>query len=203
MPDIYGVDAATPILVLIDIQREYVTQGRPFCLAGIEPSLENCRRVLDHARAQAWPIAHVRHLGATHLFNEATDWSLFVEGFEPHAGEMIFTKRKLSCFSDEAFAKMMETARENPVYVVGYNAQMCCLSTVIDAFHRGMKLKFVRDASWARATARGTESEVYPWIADTIGIYAEMVETAQVLADLRGQPQGGSERRRPPRAAAE
>lgn len=203
MSDIYGVGAAVPILVLIDIQREYTAKGRPFHLEGIEPSLENCRKILAHARAQSWPIAHVRHLGASHIFNEATDWSLFVEGFEPQAGEMLFTKRKLSCFSDDAFAKMMETARENPVYVVGYNAQMCCLSTVIDAFHRGMKLKFVRDASWARATQRGSEGEVYPWIADTIGIYAELVETAAVLADGRGLPQGSAGRKRPTAAAAE
>jgi nicotinamidase-related amidase len=199
MSEIFGADATTPILGLIDIQREYVTKGRPFNLDGIEPSLENCRSILEHAREAAWPVAHVRHLGATHLFNEATEWSRFVEGFEPLANEMIFTKRKLSCFSNDDFARMMETARANPVYIIGYNAQMCCLSTVVDAHHRGMRLKFVRDASWARATQRGSEAEVYPWIADTIGIYADLVDAAAVLGDARGV----TRRRRLSSAAAE
>lgn len=42
------------ILVLIDIQKEYVTPGRPFYLSGIEPSLENSRQLLEFARKNDW-----------------------------------------------------------------------------------------------------------------------------------------------------
>ena len=70
-----------PLLIAMDIQREYTTEGRPYFINGIEPSVKNCRRVLDHARAQRWPVAHVRHLQGGHVFSETLDYSRFVEGF--------------------------------------------------------------------------------------------------------------------------
>ncbi len=80
-----------PLLIAMDIQREYTTEGRPYfingvepsvkIINGVEPSVKNCRRVLDHARAQRWPVAHVRHLQGGHVFSETLDYSRFVEGF--------------------------------------------------------------------------------------------------------------------------
>jgi ureidoacrylate peracid hydrolase len=49
-------------LVLVDIQREYTTSGRPFHLRGIAPSLANCRLILEHARHLSWPVMHVQHV---------------------------------------------------------------------------------------------------------------------------------------------
>ena len=42
----------TPLLIAIDIQREYITPGRPYCLNGVDESLENCRDILAHARLE-------------------------------------------------------------------------------------------------------------------------------------------------------
>lgn len=39
-----------PVLVVIDIQKEYTTPGRSFHLETAGPSLERAGRVLDHAR---------------------------------------------------------------------------------------------------------------------------------------------------------
>ena len=38
------------VLVLVDVQKEYITEGRPFCLETIGESLENLRRLLAHGR---------------------------------------------------------------------------------------------------------------------------------------------------------
>jgi len=169
-----------PILVLIDVQREYVSPGRPFHIAGIGPSLENCRRLLAHARANSWPIAHVRHFGASHLFNEALEYSRFVEGFEPLPNEMLFTKTKLSCYSSEPFRLFMDSAREEDVYIVGYNTQMCCLSTVVDGYHRGHRFNYVADASCARATPHASEQEAHRHACDIIAIYANLRSTSDI-----------------------
>jgi len=173
--------ARIPILVLIDVQREYVAPGRPFHIAGIGPSLENCRRMLAHARANCWPVAHVRHLQAGHLFNEGLEYSRFVEGFEPLPSEMLFTKSSLSCYSSEAFAGFMESARQEDVYLVGYNAQMCCLSTIVEGYHRGHRFNYVADASCARATAHAGELEAHRHACDIISIYATLVSTGEVV----------------------
>ena len=118
-----------PLLVAIDIQREYTTQGRRYYINGVEPSLENCRKVLSHARGQRWPVAHVRHVQGGHLFNETMPYSRFVEGFEPLPHEFVFTKNNFSCYSNAAFSDLLESARRGTVYIIGYNSLMCCLST--------------------------------------------------------------------------
>ena len=49
------------VLVLVDVQKEYITEGRPFCLETIGESLENLRRLLAHGRKMGWKIVHMRH----------------------------------------------------------------------------------------------------------------------------------------------
>ncbi len=171
----------TPLLLCIDIQQEYVAKGRPYCLHGIEPALENCRRLLDHARKCQWPIVHVRHIQESHLFNPELPYSRFIEGFEPLAHEMVFTKHMFSCFSNADFATFMDTARHHPVYVMGFDAQMCCLSTLVDALHRGMRFNFIADASFARQTSLGDEQESYEWVREILSIYANLVETDEII----------------------
>lgn len=171
----------TPLLLSMDIQREYVAKGRPFYLDGIEPVLDNCRRLLAHARESRWPVIHMRHIQDSHLFNKDLPYSRFIEGFEPLAHEMVFTKHMFSCFSNPEFAAFMGTTWSHPVYVMGFNAQMCCLSTVVDALHRGMRLNFIADASLARSTALGDEQESYNWIKEILGVYADLVDTESVL----------------------
>jgi ureidoacrylate peracid hydrolase len=173
----------TPILINIDIQREYTTPGRPFHLAGIEASLRNCRRLLRHARTNRWPVMHVRHVQTTgHLFGEGMEFSRFVEGFEPLPNEPVFTKSNLSCYSDEGFRRMMDGAHQDQVFVAGYNSLMCCLSTLVDAFHRGHRLHYVADASLARATRCADEAEAHRHATEILSIYADIVTTDEVLA---------------------
>ncbi|MDA0261845.1 MAG: isochorismatase family protein, partial [Proteobacteria bacterium] len=121
-----------PLLIAIDIQREYTTEGRPYFINGVEPSVKNCQRVLEHARAQRWPVAHIRHLQSGHVFNETMAYSRFVEGFEPLPHEFVFTKNNFSCYTNTAFAELLESARRGKIYVIGYNSLMCCLSTIIE-----------------------------------------------------------------------
>lgn len=45
-----------PVLVVVDIQLEYITPGRPFYLETAGSSIKNARRVLDHARKNRWEI---------------------------------------------------------------------------------------------------------------------------------------------------
>lgn len=173
----------TPILINIDIQREYTTPGRPFYLNGIEPSLRNCRLLLRHARENHWPVMHVRHIQTKgHLFDEAMEFSRFVEGFEPLPSEPVFTKNNLSCYSDEGFRRMMEGAYHDQVYIAGYNSLMCCLSTLVDGFHRGHRLNYVADASLARATKSADEQESHRRATEILSIYANIVATDHVLA---------------------
>lgn len=180
------------ILVLIDVQREYTTPGRPFHLRGIEEPIARCRDLLAHARENQWPVAHIRHIQTGHLFNPDLPYSRFVEGFEPLPHEMVFTKGNLSCFSAAEFARFMETARTDQVFIAGFNAAMCCLSTIVDGFHRGHRFSFVQDASLARPTPHADERQAHIHVTDVISIYADITDTSSVTGRLAAAERTGA-----------
>jgi ureidoacrylate peracid hydrolase len=173
------------VLVVVDIQREYVTEGRPFCIRSIGPSLENAGRVLAAARERGWPVYHVRHLQSGAIFNPESEHSGFVEGFEPRAGEREIHKGDFSCYSAPDFSVIMRqhAARGDEIVIIGYGSTMCCLSTIIDGYHRGQQLTFVQDASSAKASARFGEEDLHERAQDVIGTYARVVTTRELLAE--------------------
>ena len=169
-----------PLLVMIDIQNEYVTPGRPFHLAGIQPSLARALELLGHARAAGWPIIHVQHLQGGAVFNHADPLSGFVDGFEPLQGERVITKAKLSAFSNPDFEAAVRE-HEGDVLVAGYGSTMCCLATIVDAALYGRKLTFVHDASWARSPGPTfTEAETHRHATAIIGIHGKLASVAEV-----------------------
>jgi nicotinamidase-related amidase len=176
---------STPILVAIDIQREYTTEGRPFYLDGIDESLENCRRLRDHARRNRWILAHVRHLQPGALFNPDSEYSRFVEGFEPRTGEPCFEKSNFSCLSNDGFRRLMTGAKEgnSPVYIMGYSGQMCCLSTLVDLHHLGLRATYVADASLSRASKLAPPEGMHRYIREIAGIYAAQAATGDLIAE--------------------
>jgi nicotinamidase-related amidase len=172
-----------PLIIAIGIQREYATPGMPFFLSGIGESLENCRRIIRHARILGWPVAHVRDIQDGHLFNGDVTYSEFVEGFEPLPFEMVFTKSNFSGYSCSGFCNMMEKSRNSTAYIIGYISTICCLSTIVEGYHHGHLLSFVSDASLAKATARATEIEVHEFAVDVISNYADVVTTKELLSE--------------------
>jgi hypothetical protein len=49
-----------PIVVFVDMQREYLAKPRLLAIAEIDPALDNCRKVLDHSRKIGLPVAFIR-----------------------------------------------------------------------------------------------------------------------------------------------
>jgi ureidoacrylate peracid hydrolase len=173
-----------PTLVVIDIQKEYVTPGRPFFLTGIAPSLSNARALLEHARQQGWPVVHVQHLQEGPLFNVAEEYSDFVEGFAPQNGETLIVKNKLSAFTSPEFVKALGEP-EADVYVIGYGSTMCCMATIVDAALFGRKFTLIHDASWARVPNPSfEEAEMHRHATAILGIHGQLQTTEHVLQRL-------------------
>ncbi len=81
-----------PIVVLVDMQQEYLAQPRLYALPEIDSALDNCRRMLDHARNVGLPVAFMRLLDQSAFFNRATPFVHWIEGFEPGRNEMVFER---------------------------------------------------------------------------------------------------------------
>ncbi len=168
---------------LIDVQKEYTTPGRPFHLAGVGPSLANCRALLAARGAGAGVrIIHVRHVQDGPVFGRGAPESGFIEGFTPEPGEIEIEKSALSCYSNPRFAALIDEAQGAPVYVAGYGSTMCCLATVAAAPLFGHRLHFVHDASWARAGGGLTEAEMHRGATAILAIHGAQATAASAMA---------------------
>ncbi len=82
-------------LVCLDLQRARVS-GSPAAAAQVTGA---CRRVLEQARARAWPVLHVHRREAT------AEGARPIVGLEPLPTEPIYLRRGPSAFSHPAFAR--------------------------------------------------------------------------------------------------
>ncbi|MEK4418525.1 isochorismatase family protein [Bacillus sp. FSL K6-0268] len=172
------------VLLLIDIQQEYVSEGRPFFISTISPSLKNAKKVLETARAESWEILHVQHLQDGAIFHPDSQYSNFIPGFEPKNNEFIFTKENFSCFSDLVFSNHMEPLIDYEIFVIGYGSTMCCMATIIDGYHRGFRFTFVQDASHSKRSAQFSEVVRHIHAVDQLRTFANITNTADISVTI-------------------
>ncbi len=178
-------DKAPATLVMIDVQLEYVTPGRPFFMESIGPSLENASLLLDHARASNWRIIHVQHEQSGPLFTKGGAFVDFVEGFEPLPGETVVVKSQISPFTEPGFNAAIQAAGPQPVYVAGYGSTMCCLATMVGAPLFGHRFTFVHDASWARSARIDFSERDTHWHATAaIALHGNIVSTEELIGSV-------------------
>ena len=170
-----------PVLVLVDVQKEYITEGRPFCLETIGESLNNLRRLLTHARSRGWKIVHMRHQQNAECFSYGSEYSDYIDGFGPQGNELDLVKTDFSCFSCPEFQALVDRARHQEIILAGYGATMCCLSTLIDAHHRGYEFTFVTDATCAKRSARFGEQDMKEHIVDIMAAFANLTTTDELI----------------------
>lgn len=166
-------------LVVIDIQREYVLAGRELRISSIGPSLNNAYAMLQFARSEGWPIVHVQHLQEGNAFNSASDASDFVDGFVPEPGETVAIKSNFSSFSSPTFAQFVSAHVAHEFVVIGYGTSVCCLSTLVEGYHRGHRFALVADACAARAAGAQSEEAMHQAAVLILGAFARLTCTAQ------------------------
>lgn len=175
-------DTIGPLLVVVDIQREYIEHGRPLCLETIENCLYRCSRVLAHARDQGWDIAHVMWRQKGRLFNEGQLFTEMISGFHPRGSERVFVKPTASAYSNAEFAAMMDMREGADTYLIGFQGPSGCLATLVDGYSRGHRLFFVADASLSPRTSEADEPAAHKFLVDIARQYADVTTTADVTA---------------------
>jgi nicotinamidase-related amidase len=173
-----------PLLALVDLQLEYVAEGRAHFLTGAAACLENCEVILNAARQIGMPIAHFRLLGRGHFFNSATGYAGWVEKFRPRANEHVFEREKPSCYSNVAYCKLLAAVEHPTVIYIGVVGERACLSTAVDGHHRGDASIFVRDCSASGTLGRMDEKQSHAMIFEVISLYAQVADLGDVLPIL-------------------
>ncbi|QDQ27014.1 cysteine hydrolase [Chitinimonas arctica] len=169
-------------LVVIDIQREYVTPGRSFHIHGIGPSLENAFSMLQFARSSGWPIVHVQHIQDGDLFGRDSAGADFIDGFVPKNSETLAVKGNYSSFSSPEFERFANEHKDCELVVIGYGTTMCCLSTIVDGYHRGYRFALVEDACAAKATPSHTEASMHSHAVAILQPFARLTQTEAEMA---------------------
>jgi len=179
----YTNPALVPTLVLVDLQQEYIAAPRGLAIANASPALENCALALKSARSAGLPIAHVRWTGRSNFFNAATPFAKWIDGFVPLGSEMIFERSRPSCYASNSFAEIMEGG-EGEFVLAGFAGESACLSTMIDAFHRGHRVTYLADASASHALEEFDSSEAHRMVLNLARLYGRVVQTRDWIAGL-------------------
>ncbi len=174
------VDPLTvPTVVLVDLQQEYVAAPRRMAVPDASAALAQCSLLLEHARAMGFPVAFMKRVTHAPFFNAATRFSHWIDGFSPLPTEMVFERELPSCYANSDFACFMNEGAGVNIVLAGFAGESACLSTVIDAYHRGHRVTFLADASASHAVETVTASNVHSLLSKVLGLYATVATTAE------------------------
>lgn len=165
-----------PTFVLVDVQQEYTAAPRCLALPNAAAALDRCKVAVAHARKLGLPIAYVKWVGRSPYFNPASSFGDWIEGFEPNSSDMIFERSKPSCYASTQFAKIIDQSGGHFV-LAGFAGEAACLSTAVDAFHRGHQMTFLVDASTSHPLHDTTHQETHRVVSQVISLYANVVDT--------------------------
>ena len=184
----YANKSVVPTLVLLDLQQEYIASPRMFAIPDVEAALENCRRVLRHARQVGLPVAFLRMVGRSPFFNPALSYSRWISGFEPVNSDMVFERSKPSCYASREFADAM-TEGGGHFVLAGFSGEAACLSTAMEAFHRDHHVTFLADASASHGLDQIAPQAVHDTVVQLIGLFGEVTTAGQWMS---GQTSGAA-----------
>lgn len=180
-------------LLVIDVQNEYFSGALPVTYpAG---ALDNVIKVMDAAAARGVPIALVRHNAQdpeSPVFRPGSAaWELHPEvARRPH--DVVIDKGLPGSFSGTGLADWLEGLGVDTVVICGFMTQMCCDTTSRQAFHRGLGVEFLSDATGtlglANAAGQVSAEELHRAILVTQAArFARVLSSAEWIAGLGDQ----------------
>ena len=135
-------------LLVIDVQNEYFTGALP--ITHPVGHLEQIVRVMDEAAKRGIPTAVIRHHQPdpeSPIFRLNSDaWRLHEE-VESRPRDVLIDKQLPGSFTGTPLDEWLKSVAADTVAIAGYMTHMCCDTTARQAFHRGYKVEFLRDAT--------------------------------------------------------
>lgn len=135
-------------LLVIDVQREYFEGAFP--IRHPAGHLSAILKVMDAAKKANVPTVVVRHHQpdpASPVFRKGSDmWQLHDE-VASRPRDVLIDKQLPGSFTNTLLDRFLKDRGIDTVCVAGYMTQVCCDTTARQAFHRGYKVEFLRDAT--------------------------------------------------------
>jgi nicotinamidase-related amidase len=135
-------------LLVIDVQREYFDGALP--ISHPAGHLEQILEVMDRAAQAMVPTAVIRHHQAdpeSPIFRKDSElWQLHPE-VESRPRDILIDKQLPGSFTGTNLDTWLKDKGVDTISIAGYMTHMCCDTTARQAFHRGYKVEFLRDAT--------------------------------------------------------
>ena len=135
-------------LLVIDVQREYFEGAFP--IRHPVGHLGTILEVMDAAKKANIPTVVVRHHQPdpeSPVFRKGSEmWQLHDE-IEARPRDVLIDKQLPGSFTNTELDQFLKEKNVDTVCIAGYMTQVCCDTTAREAFHRGYKVEFLRDAT--------------------------------------------------------
>ena len=156
-----------PALLIIDMQNDFILEGRPLRVASAPAVIPKCRELLDAFRAKGLPVFHIvrvhRKDGSDveitrkELFRkqpfavEGTPGAAIVDPLAPHPGEYVVPKVRMSAFIGTELDLMLRTLGVTDLVIAGIQTPNCIRTTAFDAIAYNYPVVLARDATGAQS----------------------------------------------------
>jgi len=185
-------------LLIIDMQNDFVREGKPLKVAGAQAVIPNIKAVLADFRKRNLPVFHILRVHRPdgsdveiirqELFRRSpfavagTPGAAVIDELAPREGEYVLTKTRMSAFIGTELELMLRTLGVTRVYVTGIQTPNCIRTTVFDAIAYNYPVVLVDDAAGA-----ATEEVHRANVLDMQNIRVRIVKAADVagLLDAR------------------
>lgn len=195
--DYVDLTTANPVLVVIDMQRAFVSLNACYEVPGGRAIVPNVNRLVQVARKVGVPVVWVQAdytppIGGLtvrkfpeirekqSLWRGSADFELDDEVIRPRDDEFRIVKHTYDAFYHTELEWFLRTHQRDAVIIVGVASDVCCDTTVRSAYCRGFLAAMVSDAS---AAAAGADFHVLA--LRTIDTYfARVMPTEAVVTEL-------------------
>lgn len=134
-----------PVLVIIDIQRDYFPGGR-HPLVGPDAAAHVAADVLTWQRARGGAVLHVRHESEGGFLEAGTAGAEIDSRVAPSAQEPVIVKHAPNAFVGTDLQERLEGLGASALIVAGMMTSMCVDATVRAAIDLGYDVTVVEDA---------------------------------------------------------
>ena len=135
-------------LLVIDVQDEYFTGKLPVTYP--KDSLQNITNAMDAAKEHGVPVIVVQHTAKpaeSPVFRKGSpEWQL-QHDVTSRPFDLLIEKNLPGSFTGTIMEKWLRERDIDIVVITGYMTQMCCDTTARQAFHLGLSVEFLSDAT--------------------------------------------------------
>jgi nicotinamidase-related amidase len=174
-------------LIMIDCQNTY--RRGIMQLEGVEPALQEAKKLLEMARDLKIPVIHIQHdAGPGSPYDVRADIGTISVEVAPIEGESVITKQFPNAFIQTELDAQLKTLGVHNIVLAGFMTHMCVNSTAHGGFNLGYAPIVVASATATRALP-ASDGSVVPAaavhaaaLAATRDLYAVVVDNPAALA---------------------